>query len=361
MYLIDWITMSQHHEAMEGQLPIIDGACIMKAKRISLDINDYEFEWASKTKYQVKGSYDTSIQVKCDGSTVWIDGNVGRFNRRDNVFGFDIDQVVEICNRIVGSLGLPPFTKGKVFLNPDMSKPSEMYSTTGATISKLDITRNYATGSAENAQTFIDYLRTLSMSHVRQGQMQDTTVYWGGRGSRKNVKAYIKHLEMAKHAKSKVERLKIKNSKIYKYCERVGLVRIEHTISRKTLFDTGLRFLSNVTMAKLIKLFDERANELLGRVKTDLKSFDLADLPNPLQNTAILYFEGYNMKKRLPKSTYYRHLKQLKAYGIDISVEHLHAKELSPKIVNINVSPIMELPDFYQLDVNRPVLRVVNG
>ena len=67
----------------------------------------------------------------------------------------------------------------------------------GAVVSRLDITRNYSTGSESSARAFIRWLGARSISRMKRGQAGDESVWWAN--TRHMLKAYIKHLEMIKH------------------------------------------------------------------------------------------------------------------------------------------------------------------
>ncbi|PMW84248.1 DNA replication protein, partial [Pseudomonas sp. GW460-E13] len=70
-------------------------------------------EWKTTKRVEFKGSHETTVNVKCDGHRVEFSGNVSRFCRPDNLFGFDLWECLGRVNSILNAYGLPPFTPGK--------------------------------------------------------------------------------------------------------------------------------------------------------------------------------------------------------------------------------------------------------
>jgi hypothetical protein len=74
-----------------------------------------ESDFTSYKAFRFQGSYSTSIGIRSDGHRVQLVGNVGRFDREDNIFNYGITDTVVIANKILISQGLPPFTIGQCF------------------------------------------------------------------------------------------------------------------------------------------------------------------------------------------------------------------------------------------------------
>lgn len=132
---IDWITISQIHAG--ASLPIIAGGAIVFYDGFGVP----RFEKARAARFG--GSYETSLQIKCDGSFVSLSGNVGRYSRRDNLFNHGWRETVEKCNRIMLDKELPSFTPAG--LSRDLVEER------GARLSRLDITANFACGTESQA------------------------------------------------------------------------------------------------------------------------------------------------------------------------------------------------------------------
>lgn len=68
----DWISIYQRHPQ---RLPVLcDGAFVR------IDVNG-ETVNTTLRKTRIEGSHDTSVYLRCDGETVWFEGNASRFGR----------------------------------------------------------------------------------------------------------------------------------------------------------------------------------------------------------------------------------------------------------------------------------------
>ena len=352
--MIDWITIQQKHRLAQGQkLPILNSGRVVF---LSVDEQGLmSIEHHTDKRFQHKGSYDTSVQLVCDGQTVKFSGNIGRLGRPDNVFNLTITETIFKLNALLAQHKLPPFTfERPKYIFCESTNKDEIIPHHGAEITRLDITRNYATGK-DNAYQMMDLLATKSIGHVKNGRSKDgATVSWGKRGGRNFTKAYIKHLEMVAHAKGLDEQGNKKKdvilqSGIYQFCEDNGIVRIEIELDRKTLLENEMRYGVGLNMNALRQLFDSRVNEIAPVTKFTAKSLDLSDLPKKLRAVATLYYQKNNMQDLYSRATFYRHAKALREYGIDITIPFKGQKTFQPVIKQIVLNPIYQ-PDWYRID-----------
>ncbi|MFB0826512.1 phage/plasmid replication protein, II/X family [Chromobacterium violaceum] len=368
---VDWITISQRHAGrldpetgvVEPALPLVDEGIIGKFGRG--DDGEYcdSAEWACQSAKRVRGSFETTIIVKSDGFTVSLSGNIGRLDRADNLFNLSFDATIQRCNQILARFGLPPFTAGERLVNPNPSAYDVKHGLfeywTGASISRLDLTRNYVTGSAANAQTMIDWLSTQSVSRVKRGRAGETTVNFGDNGSRKKLVAYIKHAEMLAHPHGR-KREEIEQDPVYQHCQREGVVRLELKAGRLLLRDNLLRFLGDITMEKLTELYDAEVIPLVGRVKTDVTRLELEHLPASVRVTAAAYLRGENVRALMSRRTFYRHASQLREYGLDIA-EPLPTVSKFASVINVIQIQPMECPDWYWHHQRKMQLSVIEN
>lgn len=344
MVFIDWITIQQNH--MEGGLPVIAKSLI-----IGSDHESGEIDYKTYSPKQVKGSHDTSIQVRCDGMRVSLSGNVGRFGRSDNVFNLSLSETIQKCNQILALFDLPPFTAGehKLNANPtaDDIKNGIWGKWGGAVISRLDATCNYETGSPEAAMSVINWLDSQSVSRVKKSRLGATTVGFGTTGSRINNVAYIKADEMLVHCKNKDEREEMKQSRAYVYCRDKGIVRFEVRLNRLKLKEKHCRYLGDIDMNKVVQLFDEQS-EIFKRVKVDQNVVDITSLPKAVQQTALTYLRGDDPSLYLLRRTWYNHAKTLREYGIDIAEVRQNVVPTPISIRYIDVKAA-QVPEWYEL------------
>lgn len=327
---IDWINIHQKHNGLNE----FCGGYVMET-----DDQDNE-KWRTAKHFRAEGSYSTSVGFRSFAGQVELRGNVGRWCRRDNVFNLDFETTIQRANEILDCFSLPAFCDdGDYYEDNDGNICSN-----GAHVTRLDVTRNYLTGSPENAAAFMGWLDGQSLPYIRRGRsIGGTTVQWGSNTGRFKLICYDKAREMLDHAPNELERQIIKASKIYQYCYENGLVRVEFKIGRQELQDKGLRFLGDITMGKLIYLFNEKTAFLHGAAVPE--TLHLVDLPRSVQMTYAAYMSGNDVTKILKPMTLWRHAKALSAFGVDIrsapTAQRLNTKVRELEIVAASV------PDWY--------------
>lgn len=360
-HFIDFINISQRHpgrlDPETGEvvpvLPIVDSGVVGKWGR---DCETGELvddpEWGNSSKLAIRGSFDSLVMVKCDGFTVRLEGNVGRLDRADNLFNLDFQQTIAKCNEVLSRFRLPPFTPGErvVNMNPssyDLQHGINLIHWTGATVTELHCTQNLGTGSPENADAFVRWLSTQSMSNVKGRRTAPEASTWGSERGRFKLTAYIKHLEMLApghmHGRSKSE---ISADPVYQFARENGIVRVELKAKRLMLRDAGLRFLGDITMEKVIQLYQDKVDPLIHRVREDITRLDIGGLPSKIRMTAACYLRGEDVRHLLSTATFYRHAKALREYGIDIYEPLAKFDKLNQVIKVIEVSPV-ECPSWY--------------
>lgn len=327
-FFVDWLSLYQEHQ---GPLPLVSAGVVW-----STDSNG-EVKWKCVKASTVEGSYETSVQVRCDGNTVKFDGNVSRFGRRDNVFGYDFEQCLVIVNEILAGLGLPPFTKGEKFYRHVKTQAGLLLKSawSGAHLSRIDLTSNFETGSLSNARAYLEWLSSQQgTARIKVGTHGDgETVDWG-RGSRRlYAKAYLKSDELRKHG-GELE--------LIDHCEVVGLVRFELTVKATQLHSMGCNYIGSLDMDQLEMLFDEHKAVL---TRAEHTHDDMQELPNALRRTARDWLAGDDLERRMSDRTFRRHRKELLPFGIDIAVRR-NVVEFKPRVRTIEVRPA-RVPSWY--------------
>lgn len=329
-FFVDWLSLHQTHVE---ELPIINAGVIQKT-----DVGG-EIVWRTTAASKVEGSHETSVQVRCDGHTVTFSGNVSRFGRPDNLFGFDLAACLRRVNQILGRLGLPPFTMGLKFERLVKTQSGLVSKTcwTGCQITRIDLTANFETGSLANARAYMEWLATQQNgSRMKVGTHADgETVDWG-RGSRRlYAKCYLKSAEIKKHGGP---------AEVAAYCEEVGLIRFELTIKATQLHSMNCAYLGGFDMNVIEGLFDQKRAVMTQAAHT---VDDLENLPRPLRCTARDWLSGDNVAARLSERTYQRHRAGLLPYGIDIAVKR-NVVEFKPRVRVIEVRAA-SVPCWYDL------------
>lgn len=338
---IDWVSMYQAHG---GNLPKLSDGFFIRLDAEGLH------ESTTLKKTRIEGSYESAVFVRCDGVTVWFEGNVSKFGRTDNVFGYSFGECMARINALLGTLGLPPFTAGVKGEFGKDCKPGW----TGARITRLDVTRNYATGSAENAHHFMRWLSGQQASRIKTGTHGAGETVDFGRGSREIYsKAYLKGVELTKHiTKNKVGILPHLSKPIpssylanlASWCNDVGLVRFETTYKSTFLIKHNLQYLGGFDMTRLINDFDQR-NEILFRSTSDID--ELTHLDTKLLSVYRMWQAGDDITSKYSRATLYRYRAKLLPYGVDIAIKS-NVIKFEPKTRVIKLGPVSQ-PHFYDL------------
>jgi hypothetical protein len=302
---------------------------------------DGELVWKSCRAVEHAGSYDTSVNVRCDGERVTLSGNLSRFGRRDNLFGFGFAECLQRANELLAHFGLPPFTAcGRVELAKRGRERDVEYAWTGARISRIDLTANYAAGNAEDAHAFMQWLGSQH-SHRQEGRTlgQGETVAFGAGSRRAYWKAYLKALELKRHEGA--------DERVVEWCDAVGLVRFEGTLRSNLLTEVGAAYLGDYerghAMGQLIRIFNERSAVL---ARATAATDDLDALPRHLRATARDYLAGMDCAARMSRASFFRHRSALLPYGLDIAVRNV--RPFTPRVRVVELARV-EPPSWYQL------------
>lgn len=322
----DWVSIYQHHP--QG-LPLLNDGAVFKYDA------DGTLECMTLKKARIEGSYATSVFIRCDGSTVMFEGNVSKFGRKDNLFGFSFDQCIQRINALLVKLNLPPFTIGtpshRQLPNGQWEK---MYS--GARVSRMDITQNFCAGSASRAAAFMTWLSTQQASRMKTHVYgHGETVEFGGGSRLVYTKAYLKAAELLKHAKKLKTEIDIEiNGEIFKglgsskeidsyvqdlsdWCDSVGLIRWESTYKSTWLIQNNQQYLGAIDMAVIFKDFEKR-KEVFTRSNIDFD--DMTVLPAKLLSVYRMWAAGDDITSKYSRSQFYKHRKALLGYGVDIAI-----------------------------------------
>lgn len=345
----DYISIYQDHDDLMGTFPVFNGGKIInldqngvyteenisgvdtsdlfnRGKVVEFDGEKYKQLWESVKKMQVKGSHNTSIMVFSDGKRVLVMGNAGRFGRIDNVFNLSFWETVYKINDMLKRFGLPPFTKGKSSYFDGKSTRH-----CGAVVTRIDMTINIRTGSQTNANHTLNMLKSRSMKYV------STKIYDNGVGfgtGRNACKAYNKAQEIFNHLKGKKKEYKeeVLSSLGYLTAYNEGFVRFEEGIDRKTLSETRLRDIENITDEKLAMALKNKVDEVFFRTDKTINKYDpmLIFDKKKHQRTIDAWMLGRDLRDPLVMSqpTFSRHRREILAIsGIDISMPFISIEE----------------------------------
>jgi len=323
----DWLSIHQTHFSKE--LPRLNNGAVFCVNA------DGEVEWTTEAKFEHVGSYDTKIRIKCDGSRVVLEGNVGRFGRRDNVFGYSVIDCIHRANAILERFGLPPFTEAEFDYSAGRLA-------NGATITRVDLTANYSTGNIQNAVKLVHYLGGQEIGR-KSSTMQygDSGVTWNEGSKYQSSKLYVKAASIGEHA----------SPEVVNWVKQQGIVRHEITLKSRYLAQQQLQHIQNwkahrngkeTDMAKIIY---NRFTDVLERGTA--VTTDIDHIPGRIGCLASAWRAGKDLwgDESVGKSTRRRWRKELLPYGIDIKKQSTLAR-INTRVKVIEMQPA-QAPAWY--------------
>jgi len=368
---LDWLTMYQDHD---HSLPLLGNV-----HSIIVDTQTGEQLQLRQPTIVHEGSFSTSIHIRVSGDRVTVSGNPSRINRLDNLFGFaSIDQCVAVYNRILVSLGLPPFTKCTKVLHRQSDDGSRAESTSdGGIITELHITSNRMVGQGATN----DYIKALSTQRYHNSiprlHTNGKTCDWlsqQGKASLIYPSVYDKANEMRLHQLPKIDRRFGKGSaeshdltRVIAYCEQFGVCRFEQKLKAAFLRRRHCRFYGLFDPAILSPLHQEFL-ALDERLQvTDMKLETIADRLLRLgivtsvkaANSTTLYALQWMAGQRfdLQKSQVQLHRARLRKIGIDIA-EACDLTKHSPVVIRSAKQIVVQdlpIPIWYRMPQVEPV------
>lgn len=345
----DWVSIYQSHDGLSEALPKVNDGAFVRYN------SDGSHECTTLRKLKIEGSHETGVFLRCDGETVWFEGNVSKFGRQDNVFGFSFLQCIARINALCALVGLPPFTSGHFF----RSQHNDKLVFNGARVTRLDLTNNFSAGSKENAYAFMRHLAMQQASRLKTGTYGEGETVDFGRGSRRVYsKAYLKGPELLRHLRKKSKMKPGEEmyvcaatrpfnpyvEQLAAWCEETGLVRFETTYKSTYLIDNCQNFLGGIDMRHLEKDFLSR-QEVFTRANCEIE--DLSSLSKTTLSVLRMWQAGDDLTSKVKRSQFFVHRRNLLPFGVDISIKS-NVLNFQPRVRVIKLSPCV-VPDFYQL------------
>lgn len=339
-FFIDWVSLYQD---FDFELPMVSDHHYLVVDSLTGE------QLHTKTPPVLhEGSYCTKISIKVSGCRLYMSGNPSRFDRLDNLFGFSsIDDCVAVFNRVLLSLGLPPFTKCTRVWHTQAGEGSKAQALSdGAVITRLDITGNRSVGVGN----VTDYIRGLSTQRYRHSIphlfTNGRTCGWftkKGLGDEGKLKArmlypsvYDKAYELELHLLPKIERKYGKQStearyvkQVITYCRDEGIARFEQKLHSEWLTRHGCKFWGLFDLRELEQVHNEflSIDERLQVTAMDFETISERLLREGLvtnvkaANATCMYALqwAHGQKFDFNKSQVKTHRARLRRIGIDIA------------------------------------------
>lgn len=333
MVFCDWLSIYQVH--FEG-VPLVNDGHVFSVDQEGV------VQWDVPSKLVHRGSHDTSIRIRSDGHRVTLEGNIGRFDRADNLFGYTVAECVQLANRLLATYGLPPFTDAPPMQMVRKGGEDGGYQAVGSVITRVDLTCNWSTGSAGNVEQFIRYLQGFKSGRQEPRSYKTTGVAWGEGSKYWYAKVYDKAGEYLRQIGKKA---KTHDAVLLDFMLNQGIARHEIELKSRYLKQHNLW-----RMSQWGKGMEERIYSLFNDVITGATHVDsFLEIPGRAGELAVAWRDGADLKKRLSTATYYRYRKELLKYNIDIAVpSNVTRLDSRVKVDVITLSPAA-VPSWYQL------------
>lgn len=297
--MIDWIT---------AELPITHEPL---AHGLIQKITEHgEIEWETPCRHNVTGSWESSVSIRSTGADgdglaryLQFSGNPSKFLQGHNVIGTDdlIPLMQAAILKVFSIVGLDPTWQ-----------EADRIASGAYKVTRVDINYMYSLPTQSDVVSWIRAAEYSSRTRHGRPQSKGGTLYWGKNSRRWAIKAYSKFDEIKKHKLPE----ELLSSGLNEYAE--SKLRLEVVLRGMELKDRGIASAVGICEYGITRLFSEYLGKIEMAENMRLSTDKMNNLPNRLLGTYKLWCHGEVLSESLSKATYYRHRKELLAYGVDI-------------------------------------------
>lgn len=298
--MIDWVT---------AKIPCnndLKSGCVAK-----LDA-DGNVEWLSQSWLPVQGSYDSNFMVKSlTPQTIQVSGNPAKWLQGHNLFG--TNDLKRLMWLFFLSLHESLAEEG---LNPTIEQ-LDAIEQGKYTISRVDINESWLLDNQANVKAWIRAAgEKISMPYRGRGVFSGDTLYWGKGSKYYYLKCYSKGDEISSRKSNFPNELR--TPQMLEYADKS--LRLELVLCSKALREWNINMpcLWSLDTPKMLLLQVVRTLDMSNNFKLSDELID--SLPRKLRTYYKLWLHGEDLREELSRPTYYRIRKELKEYGIDISL-----------------------------------------
>lgn len=297
---------------------------------------DGSVDWQIRSKLQVQGSHESSIQIRSDGefdaegraSEIFFSGNPSKFLQGHNVFGSDdiIALMSDVFTVLCNHLEIAPEPE-------DLRKIKEG----DYPLIKVDINYSFELPHRRDVLSWLRAAEYKSKTRHGRPQMKGGTLYFGKNSRRWAIKAYSKgeEIEAPKHQLPEA----LLATQIPNWAD--NKLRIELVLMKKELAEIGLLNAKAMTPDVVKEIYNSYVRKIEMNQQIALSTEKEHDLPQRLRSTYILWKSGVDLRTTLSKATFYRHRKDLYEHGIDITLrqESLDQSNVIPLVRVLEAKP----------------------
>lgn len=310
---------------------------------------DLEIKRRKLCPLQISGSHDSNIQIRSWGSDIegnpteiHFSGNPSKFFQGHNIFGSDDlnHLLIDLSEKIFKAIGIRP--------TDDERKSIEEGE---ARLTMVDINYSFELPSKSDVLAWIKAASIKAKSrHGTTPRLRGNTLYFGQHSKRWAFKAYSKGHEI--EAKGHRLPLDLAFTPLAEWAQ--NKLRLELRLLSKELEKRELQYAKNWDLSTPQTIFDDYITRINMNEQIALTDNQVHKLPQALKAAYLLWQQGFNVQDHIPKSSFYRHKKQLiDHYGIDISLpkDSSESTNVVPLIRVLEAKPAT-IPDWaFDLDL----------
>lgn len=274
---------------------------------------DGTVEWESLKKTRVRGSFESSIQVRSQGALdgegratqLYIDGNPAKFLQGHNVFGSSdlTGLLLAVLGRVVESMQLGVLPIGLA----------------SAKVHRLDFTHSFQFDSRNDVRAYIRSLGLKTHARVGRPTYSHGTCYFGKTSRRWTIKVYSKGDELDSRKKGHALPDDLPHRDLI-YSEADRLARVELTLRGLELKRLDRLNVHDWTPTQL----NDSYREYVGRIdmtnQLALPTDVIQSIRRAFRDTYFLWEKGIDPSTMMPQNTFYRHRRELLPFGVDIAI-----------------------------------------
>ena len=301
--MIDWVS---------ARIPLKHAHKICGGKFITVNTNG-EVEFEATRLRQVEGSYSSKIALRTlrtgEEGEIYFSGNPTKFLQGHNLYGStDLVKLMRIAlGKLCAILEITPSSSNL----RDIQRGDY-------NLTRVDMAAMYELPTLDDVLAWIRAAAHASRSRHRSSSiLRGDTLYWGKHSRRWAMKAYAKGQEITVRDHT-IPMEHPKHSQLIQWAQ--NKLRLELTLRGPELKKLSFHSAAAFGNQDLNQIFESYRAKISLPDNFTLAPELLRSLPPSLRSTYILWQHGEDLRRTLPKNTYYRHRRQLLANGIDISV-----------------------------------------
>lgn len=299
--MVDFVTAE-----FDAELPdVIRGGCLLKLN------DDGEVEWETSMRMTVRGSFDTSVQVRAvSPRRLEVSGNLAKFLQGHNIFGTE-----DLSSLICAFL-----ERVQPLLWPDGMPDVDV---SGGRISRIDCTSGLLLDSPRDVLTYIRAAEERgNCSHRGRGVLKGEGTLVFGDATGKRAKAwqltmYAKGLEVARRP---LPHLMMERADVLDYVNR--LLRVEVRVRTAELKRLDLATVEKWGPDTCERVWREKVDRIDFMEGTVMACSELEGVKPRLLDAYDAWQAGRDLRTGRSRAQWYRLRREMKeALGVDISIK----------------------------------------